>query len=140
MTELVNHPKHYTSSDYEAIDVIIRVGSGFLRGSALKYLCRLGQKDSVITELGKVHWYLCRLVTTEEPFKPMAHVEAAAVAAAWAKPHSHEYDVIYFLLTGKLDEDRAPGLPVAISQIKKARDREVSLLSVEVGPLKVEPR
>jgi hypothetical protein len=35
---------------------------GFLRGQLIKYVWRLGRKDQVDTEAGKIKWYLDRLI------------------------------------------------------------------------------
>ena len=38
---------------------------GFLRGNALKYLCRVGKKDDTVQELKKAEWYLNKLIEKE---------------------------------------------------------------------------
>ena len=43
--EAVNHPDHYHSGTYEAINVIQAWGLNFNRGNVVKYLCRAGLKD-----------------------------------------------------------------------------------------------
>jgi len=65
----VNHPRHYTSSRYEAIDVIEDAvqhapdsASGFLLGNTLKYLLRAWLKGNTIQDLCKSRWYLNRLI------------------------------------------------------------------------------
>lgn len=58
----VNHPKHYQRGGVECIDVV--EGMGFLRGNAMKYLWRAGQKDASadgeIQDLEKARWYISR--------------------------------------------------------------------------------
>lgn len=39
---------------------------GFLRGNAIKYLCRLGKKDRPVQELEKAKWYVEKLIEEYE--------------------------------------------------------------------------
>jgi hypothetical protein len=58
----VNHPSHYVShpSGIECIDVVQHMS--FLRGNAVKYLWRAGQKtgSDAVTDLRKAIWYVER--------------------------------------------------------------------------------
>lgn len=71
-TEMVNHPKHYGGdTQYECIKVLKVWLSpeeyrGFLRGNAIKYLCRIGKKDNEVQELKKAEWYVKKLIEDEE--------------------------------------------------------------------------
>ncbi len=61
--EKVNHPDHYGGdTTFEAINVIVEWGhhKSFCIGNALKYLCRMGKKNSetTIIDLKKAIWYL----------------------------------------------------------------------------------
>jgi hypothetical protein len=62
MSDMVNHPKHYGGADdmYEAIKVIDAWKLNFNLGSAVKYICRAGKKDSAkhIEDLEKAAFYL----------------------------------------------------------------------------------
>lgn len=62
MSDMVNHPKHYGGADdmYEAIKVIDAWKLNFNLGSAVKYICRAGRKDSSkhIEDLEKAAFYL----------------------------------------------------------------------------------
>lgn len=62
LKELVNHPDHYGGKDnpYEAIKVIEAWRLGFNLGNAVKYISRVGKKDAVVQELGKIKWYVRR--------------------------------------------------------------------------------
>lgn len=66
--EEVNHPARYGGdSAYECIKVLKAwlpesEYRGFLRGNAIKYICRLGKKDDCIQELKKARWYIERLI------------------------------------------------------------------------------
>ena len=58
MSDLINHPPHYTEhpSKIECIEITRHLD--FNRGCAIKYLWRCGKKDSVNQELKKAIWYL----------------------------------------------------------------------------------
>lgn len=66
--ENVNHPGHYGGdTTYECIKVLKAWMSedeykGFLKGNAIKYLCRTGKKDDTVQDLRKAVWYIERLV------------------------------------------------------------------------------
>ena len=70
--EMVNHPSHYGGdTTYECIKVLKAWMSkeeyqGFLRGNAIKYLCRTGKKDAEIQELNKAKWYLEKLIEVKK--------------------------------------------------------------------------
>lgn len=58
MTDLVNHPPHYTShpSGVECIDVTQHMN--FCLGNAVKYLWRVDDKGDPIENLRKAIWYI----------------------------------------------------------------------------------
>ena len=58
MSDLVNHPSHYTShpSGIEAIQVTRHMN--FNIGNAMKYLWRAGLKDDRIQDLQKARFYI----------------------------------------------------------------------------------
>ena len=58
--EKVNHPDHYNSGKFEAMDVIADAGygEGFCVGNALKYILRAQHKEDEIDDLKKARWYL----------------------------------------------------------------------------------
>lgn len=64
--EEVNHPSHYTNGSVECIDAIESALTpiefrGFLRGSIIKYLWRMGLKGgpkNALKDLGKAEWYM----------------------------------------------------------------------------------
>lgn len=71
MKEKVNHPNHYNSGQYEAIDVIddAGYGEGFCLGNALKYILRAKHKDNYIEDLKKAKWYLEYMIERAEDGK-----------------------------------------------------------------------
>ena len=70
MSELVNHPPHYTAGRFEAIDVIEDVVSraptpvlGGCQWQVMKYLLRLWGKGNALQDAQKARWYLDRLIS-----------------------------------------------------------------------------
>jgi hypothetical protein len=73
MSDLVNHPAHYTSAEngIECIDAIeAALGRdgfiAFLRGQVIKYQWRCGLKDDATQDAAKARWYADRLVSVLE--------------------------------------------------------------------------
>jgi hypothetical protein len=66
MADVVNHPPHYTShpSGVECIQVTEHMS--FLRGNAVKYLWRAGDKGNELEDLRKARWYLDREISNLE--------------------------------------------------------------------------
>lgn len=62
MSDVVNHPAHYTSGKIEVIDFIDDKGLGFCLGNAVKYIARAGKKDpaKTVEDLQKAVWYINR--------------------------------------------------------------------------------
>lgn len=74
MTDLVNHPPHYTQNGgMECIDAIEAMTAnplwtpttGYMLGNVLKYLWRHADKDP-LGSLKKARWYLDREITRRE--------------------------------------------------------------------------
>ena len=73
MTDLVNHPPHYTAGAVEAIDVIEGAisdawspATGYLQGQVLKYVLRLWLKGNPLEDAQKARWYINRLIARLE--------------------------------------------------------------------------
>lgn len=70
--KITDHPQRYNGdSVYECYRVLKNWVSkeeyqGFLRCTAIKYLCRLGKKDDAVQELKKAQWYISRLIESIE--------------------------------------------------------------------------
>lgn len=66
--KIINHPERYGGdTTYECIKVLSAWLSkeelkGFLKGNAIKYLCRVGKKDETVQELNKAKWYIDKLI------------------------------------------------------------------------------
>lgn len=66
MTDMVNHPPHYTTGAIECIEYIQDVLAeqeyiGYLRGQIIKYQHRLMAKEDPLQDLRKLQWYARRL-------------------------------------------------------------------------------
>ncbi len=68
MNDEVNNPKHYTSGNIEALDIIedatkdLNGLEAFSIGSALKYLIRFDKKNDPIQDLQKAVFYIERVI------------------------------------------------------------------------------
>jgi len=69
MSDPVNHPAHYKLfPGQEAIDIIRAALTpeefrGYLKGNALKYRLRAGNKDDLQQDINKAEWYRLRLIS-----------------------------------------------------------------------------
>lgn len=59
-TDAVNSPKHYTSGQYEVIDVIEDWDLNFRLANTIKYIARHKHKGKPLEDLKKALWYLER--------------------------------------------------------------------------------
>lgn len=66
MADIVNHPKHYTFSDHETIDVIEAWQLGYHLGNCVKYISRARYKGEYLEDLKKAAWYLNREISRVE--------------------------------------------------------------------------
>jgi len=69
VTDMVNHPPHYTSGEIECIDAIAEATKGLegieavCTGNAIKYLWRWKRKGGS-QDLQKAIWYINRMIET----------------------------------------------------------------------------
>lgn len=65
MSDVINHPSHYTDGGIETIDFIEAKKLPYHLGNAVKYISRAGKKDKTKTveDLKKAIWYLERYIT-----------------------------------------------------------------------------
>lgn len=70
--DVINQPKHYTSSSIEPINAIEAWGLDFLLGNTVKYISRAGKKkgNSELQDLQKAQWYLNRRIENLKKEKP----------------------------------------------------------------------
>lgn len=81
MSDMVNHPSHYTDGNIEVIDFIEDKKLNYHRGNAVKYICRAGKKDpeKEVEDLQKAVWYINREIqrlTAQKEIRK-AEIEAA---------------------------------------------------------------
>lgn len=71
MSDMVNHPSHYTDGNIEVIDFIEDKKLNYHRGNAVKYICRAGKKDpeKEVEDLQKAAWYINREIQRLEAQK-----------------------------------------------------------------------
>ena len=69
MTDVINHPPHYTSHPTGIECIEITEHMGFNLGNAIKYIWRVDQKDAPIEDLRKARWYIDREITRRLTFK-----------------------------------------------------------------------
>ena len=74
MSDIINHPQHYTLGKIEVIDFIEDKGLNFNLGNVVKYVARAGHKKSsgksmdakALEDLKKAQWYLNHLINHVE--------------------------------------------------------------------------
>ena len=74
MSDMINHPQHYTQGKIEVIDFIEDKGLNFKLGNVVKYVARAGHKKSsgksvdakALEDLKKARWYIEREIATRE--------------------------------------------------------------------------
>lgn len=69
MTDLVNHPPHYTSHKSGVECIQITEHMGFNLGNAMKYIWRADLKNDAIEDLRKSIWYIDREISLRERSK-----------------------------------------------------------------------
>lgn len=62
MSDMVNHPPHYTFGKIEVIDVIEDWQLGFHEANCIKYIARAKYKGNELEDLKKAQWYLNRRI------------------------------------------------------------------------------
>lgn len=65
MSDMVNHPEHYTDGGIETIDFIEAKKLPYHFGNAVKYVSRAGKKnpEKTIEDLQKAVWYINRYIS-----------------------------------------------------------------------------
>lgn len=66
MSDLVNHPPHYTSHPSGVECITITECMGFNLGNALKYIWRADLKGDALEDLRKARWYIEREIARRE--------------------------------------------------------------------------
>lgn len=80
MSDMINHPSHYTDGNIEVIDYIEDKKLGYHLGNAVKYISRAGKKDpeKEIEDLQKAEWYLHRYIQKLQEQKEIRKAEIKA--------------------------------------------------------------
>ena len=60
MSDVVNHPKHYTSHPSGVECITVTEHMGFNLGNAMKYIWRADLKNDALEDLQKAKWYIER--------------------------------------------------------------------------------
>lgn len=62
MSDAINHPEYYNKGDIEVLEFIEDQRMDFVKGSAIKYICRAGGKDPTkeVEDMGKAMFYVRR--------------------------------------------------------------------------------
>lgn len=76
MSDIINHPKHYTAGKIEVIDFIEDKGLNFNLGNVIKYVARAGRKKAAgkslemkaLEDLKKAQWYIQREIEAREAY------------------------------------------------------------------------
>jgi hypothetical protein len=71
MSDVVNHPKHYETGNFECIDVMLETQGkeavkSFCLCNAFKYLYRHNRKNGV-EDIKKAKWYIDKFLELSEP-------------------------------------------------------------------------
>jgi hypothetical protein len=105
VTDLVNHPPHYTSHPSGVECVRITEHLGFLAGSAIKYLWRADEKGSPVQDLEKARWYVQREISTLASggrigLSAFSYYVAWELTCKWvaAEPPSYRRDAVVAIL------------------------------------------
>jgi len=65
MSDMVNHPEHYTDGGIETIDFIEAKKLPYHLGNSVKYISRAGKKnpEKTVEDLQKAIWYINRYIS-----------------------------------------------------------------------------
>lgn len=138
-TDAIN-PDHYKMHpvfcDLECVDVTSRLG--FLRGNAIKYLWRLGRKDSASQDAHKALWYIDRLAgsyPSSGESTGASHIHATTIKDSELLSRltpTHKVDLIQWAVIGtdnneSLDEATALLIHHLATSGKQSGAREAAL-------------
>ena len=103
--EYVDHPSHYQGK-IECIDYLEDKLSheeyiGFLKGSVMKYMDRLGKKEDDLSDSKKAAWYLSKLIALYQK-KP---IETATIPSVWETGTSYCSPDITLTSTSSKDDE-----------------------------------
>lgn len=100
MSDAVNHPKHYKLfPGQEAIDIIQAALTpeefrGYLKGNALKYRLRAGNKDDLQQDIDKAEWYRSRLISEVAKRQNSGLRGGTLSPELWNSAHERRMDLV----------------------------------------------
>lgn len=62
LSDIINHPPHYTFGKIEVIDVLEDWKLNYHLGNVVKYVARAEHKGNTLDDLKKARWYLDRYI------------------------------------------------------------------------------
>lgn len=80
--DAVDHPSHYTATEFEPVVVIEALAPHYHVGAAIKYLARAPHKGRLAEDLRKARWYLMRAVAIGAG--RILHPSWEEIAGMWA--------------------------------------------------------
>ena len=86
MTDLVNHPPHYTAHPSGVECIQITEHMGFCLGNAVKYIWRADLKSDAITDLEKARWYIDREIQRRTEAEPQEETATPETDRVQEKP------------------------------------------------------
>ena len=86
MTDLVNHPPHYTAHPSGVECIQITEHMGFCLGNAVKYIWRADLKSNAITDLEKARWYIEREIQRRTEAEPQEEIATPSPDSVQEKP------------------------------------------------------
>lgn len=113
MTDMINHPPHYTNHPSGVEQIQITEHMGFCLGNAVKYIWRAGEKsEDKLEDLRKAQWYLNREIRRLEQQQPAprSHPTARQVNAQQERGEKLRESNVTFAVGGLLGYQSSPNL------------------------------
>lgn len=107
--DAVDHPSHYTATEFEPVVVIEALAPHYHVGAAIKYLARAPHKGRLAEDLKKARWYLLRAVACGVVGRK--HPNGRRIAASWCAHYPEKLresaeDAIDYMLHGDYDRSQ----------------------------------
>lgn len=107
--DAINHPSHYTATEFEPVVVIESLNPHAHVAFAIKYLARAPHKGRLAEDLKKARWYLLRAVACGVVGRK--HPNGRRIAASWCAHYPEKLresaeDAIDYMLAGDYDRSQ----------------------------------
>lgn len=107
--DAVDHPSHYTATEFEPVVVIEALNPHAHVSFAIKYLARAPHKGRLAEDLKKARWYLLRAVACGVVGRK--HPNGRRIAASWSAHYPENLresaeDAIDYMLAGDYDRSQ----------------------------------